>query len=225
MEIKKKQEELDKLTDISKMIERKEAAMKEYEEFLEKVKAQYPDEFTEMTDILNRYDTLKRTNNNLVSENQKLQEELDSLTNDIAVYEKDKTNEVLSLNNEIAELQKELEKTEEEKNRKQKGIEDKVKNNRIQNKQLSQIVMAINNLYWKCKEQRKGLQLRFESEGSELEPFSDSSKALEKAEKQLLTIGEFIKNYQGILDSLKEDKSGDAAKKGAIAGYTKQTHH
>lgn len=210
------------------MIERKEMAMHQYEEFLEKVKAQYPDEFTEMTDILNRYETLKKTNNNLVEENQKLQEGLESITNDISVYEKDKTNEILRLNNEIAGSQKELEKTEDEKNRKQKGVEDRIKNNRIQNKQLSQIVMAINNLYWKCKEQRKGLQLRFENEGNELEPFGDTTYALGKAEGQLTIIGEFIKNYQIILDSLSPHKAhatGDYSKKAVTQAYTKQSHY
>jgi len=200
--------------------------MHQYEKFLEEVKAQYSDEFTEMQDILNRYDTLKKTNNNLVSENQKLQEELDSLTNDVAVYEKDKTNEILRLNNDIAELQKELEKVEDEKNRKQKGIEDQIKSTRIQNKHLCQIVMAINNLYWKCKDLRKGLQLRLESEteGSELDPFGDTTNSMDKAEKQLQIIKEFIFNYQGILNDLKAVHGGEA-KKGTVPGYTKTSHH
>ena len=124
-----------------------------------------------------------------------------------------------------------MEKTEDDKNRKQKGVEDRIKNDRIQNKQLSQVVMAINNLYWKCKEQRKGLQLRLETEGSEDDPFDDKTTlALDKAEKQLGVIGEFIKNYQSILDSLAEQQkqhgTGDYASKKAITqGYTKQSHH
>ncbi len=212
------------------MIERKELAIKKYEMFLEEVKVQYPDEFTEMTDILNRYETLKKTNGNLVDENQKLQEELDSLTNDTAVYEKDKTNETLRLNNEIAELQKELEKTEDEKNRRQKEIEDRIKNNRIQSKQLSQIVMAINNLYWKCKEQRKVLQLRIENEGTELEPFSDTLGSLGRADEQLTVLSELIRNYQSILDSLvdtKQHPAGDSTGKkgGATQAFTKQSYH
>jgi len=200
--------------------------MKIYEDYLKEVQEQYPDEFTEMTDILNRHDTLKRTNTNLMDENQGLQKELDRLTNDIGIYERDKTNDILRLNNEIAELQKELERTEDEKNRKQKIIEDKIKSDRIQNKQLSQVVMAINNLYWKCKEQRKGLQLRFEAEGTELEPYGDDIKPLDKAEKQLTIIGEFIEKYQGILDSLTEHTQTDSAtKKYSTQGYTKQSHH
>ena len=105
------------------MIEKKERAIKIYEDFLKEVQEQYPDEFTEMTDILNRYETLKKTNMGLMDENQGLQKELDRLTDEIGTYEKDKTNDILRLNNEIAELQKELERTEDEKNRKQKGIE------------------------------------------------------------------------------------------------------
>lgn len=200
--------------------------MKIYEDYLKEVQEQYPDEFTEMTDILNRYDTLKKTNTNLMDENHNLQKELDRLTNEIGIYERDKTNDILRLNNEIAELQKELERTEDEKNRKQKNVEDRIKNDRIQNKQLSQVVMAINNLYWKCKEQRKGLQLRFEAEGTELEPYGDDIKPLEKAEKQLTIIGEFIEKYQGILDTLVEHAQADSStKKFSTQGYTKQSYH
>ena len=54
--------------------------MKKFEVFLERVKEQNPDEFSELADILSRYQTLKDSNERL-QENQKFfTEQLDLLT-------------------------------------------------------------------------------------------------------------------------------------------------
>ena len=212
------------------MIERKVNAMHKYEEFLEKVKTQYSDEFSEMTDILNRYETLKKTNKTLVDENQKLQEELDKLTNDAAAYEKDKTNEILGMNNSIAELQKTLERAEDEKNRLQRSVEEGVKDSRIESKQLSQLLMAICNLYWKCKDRRNKLKLKWDGEGKETDPFPPTSAAIKKAENQLDMIGQFILHYNTIIKNASDldkghggDMHGGPTKK--TISQTKTTHY
>jgi len=200
------------------MIERKVNAMHKYEEFLEKVKTQYSDEFSEMTDIVNRYETLKKTNKGLVEENQQLQEDLDKLTEQAALYEKEKNNEILRMNNSVAELQKGIEKAEDEKNRKQRVVEDKIKNGRVQNKHLSQLLMAVNNLYWMCKRGRMALGLRCENEGSETAPFENTVKAIDKSKNQLDVIGQFIKNYNIILN-----KAYETDKQRGPDGHTEQT--
>lgn len=46
----------------AKMIERKVESMKKYENFLDKVKNKNPDEFTDVVDILSRYQQLKAKN-------------------------------------------------------------------------------------------------------------------------------------------------------------------
>ncbi len=201
--------------------------MHQYEEFLDKVKSKYSDEFAEMNDILTRYDILKKTNKSLVDDNQQLQETLDKLINDESTYEKDQTNEILRLSNEIAELQKDLEKAEDDKNKRQKEVEDRVKSHRIQSKQLSQVVMAINNLYWKCEDGRKPLQLRIATESKALDPYGTLEDALPKAEQQLEVIGEYIRNYEYILKDLEQENKthGSAAKKPTAPTHTKTAQH
>lgn len=53
-------------------VERKVEAMREYEDFLQKVKNEHPDEYNELQDIVNRYNTLYESN-------QKLQDNLNEL--------------------------------------------------------------------------------------------------------------------------------------------------
>ena len=205
---KKKNEERKQTGEVFAMIDKRVTAMHKYEEFLEKVKNQYSDEFSEITDILNRYETLKRTNKELVEENQALQEELDKITGEAAIYEKEKGNEILGMNNSIAGLQKSLDKIEDEKNRKQRAVEDALKHNYIQAQQLSKLLIAVNNLYWMCKKDRKPLGLRYDNEGMDTDPFGSTKESLIKAMGQLAIIGQFMSSYKIIFETLaKNDKT------------------
>ena len=209
------------------MIERKVTAMHKYEEFLEKVKSDNSDKFTEISDIISRYDTLKKTNKDLVNDSHKLQEELDKLTEDATQYEKEKTNEILRMNNSIAEYQKGLEKAEDEKNRKQRTIEEGIKNSRIQSKQLSQLIMAVNNLYWRCRNQSKTIGLKYEGEGSEWEPYKDTKETIKKAKGQLEVVGQFIHHGTIILDEAQKPHKGHDVRADTKKNVTltKTTHH
>lgn len=206
--------------------------MHKYEEFLEKVKAQHSDEFSEMTDILNRYETLKKTNKGLVEENQYLQEELDRYTEEAAQYEKDTNNEILRMNNSIAGLQKGVERIEDEKNKKQRVVEEGIKNSRVQSKQLSQLLMAVNNLYWICKKERNAVGLRMDKEGTDADKFENNREAIMKAEKQLRVIGQFIQSYNKIFAKVAEtdkthahDTHTDPTKKNMTQTKTKTSYH
>jgi hypothetical protein len=54
-------------------------AMKKFEQFLERVKENNPDEFQELHDILSRYQTLKASNERLQENQRKFIEEVDHL--------------------------------------------------------------------------------------------------------------------------------------------------
>ena len=228
--IKNKNEERKKTGEAFARIDKKVTAMHKYEDFLEKVKSQYSDEFTEITDILNRYETLKKTNKELVEENQTLQEELDRITEEASIYEKEKGNEILGMNNSIATLQKSLDRIEDEKNRKQRAVEDTLKNSHVQTQQLSKLLIAVNNLYWMCKKDRKPLGLRYENEGTDIDPFGNTKEAITKAMDQLKIIGKFMSSYNIIFSKLaanaKQHHDGhtDSTKKNFTQTKTGTTH-
>lgn len=229
--IKRKNEERKKIGEVFAMIDKKVTAMHKYEEFLEKVKGQYSDEFSEITDILNRYDTLKKTNKELVEENQALQEELDKITIEASIYEKERGNEILGMNNSIAELQKSLDRIEDEKNRKQRAVEDTLKTSYVQTQQLSKLLIAVNNLYWMCKKDRKPLGLRYDNEGTDTDPFGSTKESLVKAMGQLGIIGQFMGSYKLIFETLARaekshahDTHVDSTKKNYTQTKTATTH-
>jgi hypothetical protein len=75
---------------------------------VEKAKGSSED-FTEIQDILDRYSTLKNTNDDLVSKMQINTKEHEARRSSYAHFVKKSGNEMLNMNNEIARLQKELE--------------------------------------------------------------------------------------------------------------------
>lgn len=132
--------------------------MQKYEEFLENVKRENPDEYSELSDILSRFKTLRDSNQSL-QENQKyIQDKLDSLTNQVNTHTKDMDSKIMGINNDIAIKQKELEVSfqvtiqdiEEEKNRLQSETEENTSKKMDKTSETGQILMSIDNLYNKC---------------------------------------------------------------------------
>ena len=87
--------------------------MGEYGKYLESVKNNNQDEYTEISDILSRYNTLKQSNVKLEESKRNLENKFDDMKNQTNEYEKIKKTEIMSLNNDVANLQKKFEKMEE----------------------------------------------------------------------------------------------------------------
>ena len=60
------------------------------------------DEYSELNDILSRYETLKKSNTKLNQRMQELESELEELKQTVANYEKDMKTQIMQLNNETA---------------------------------------------------------------------------------------------------------------------------
>jgi FtsZ-binding cell division protein ZapB len=65
--------EIEELTKNQRRYQNKVAHFRKYEEYLEKVRNLYSDQYPEMQDILNRYQTLKKSNKDLIESRQKLE--------------------------------------------------------------------------------------------------------------------------------------------------------
>lgn len=101
-EINQKKAQLENLRIKAEKIERKVRAMKKFESFLEEVKESNQDEFSELSEILSRYDTLKQSNDKLHENHKDKIEEIDTLTRRITNEKKLMTIEKMTINNQIA---------------------------------------------------------------------------------------------------------------------------
>eukprot|EP01025_Chloroclados_australasicus_P060720 TRINITY_DN7828_c0_g1_i1.p1 TRINITY_DN7828_c0_g1~~TRINITY_DN7828_c0_g1_i1.p1 ORF type:complete len:313 (-),score=45.32 TRINITY_DN7828_c0_g1_i1:322-1260(-) len=82
-----------------------------YYRYLESV-LEVADEFQEIGDILARHATMKATNQDLKEQQVSCEQETEQVRTDYIQYRKNKMDEILNLNNEIARLKKEVEQYE-----------------------------------------------------------------------------------------------------------------
>ncbi|RHY97999.1 hypothetical protein DYB37_008394 [Aphanomyces astaci] len=105
-----------------------------------------PEDYPEITDLVNRYNTLKDANRDL-SENQRLHESDNERKRvKFATFTKERTNDILNFNNEIASLQKQLETRESNAIRLQHDVDTTIRITSDKTLEVGQILMAVGNL-------------------------------------------------------------------------------
>lgn len=66
------EKEIEELKKNQKKYQTRAAYLRKYEDYLEKVRSTYSEEYPEMSDILNRYNTLKKSNDDRIRERETL---------------------------------------------------------------------------------------------------------------------------------------------------------
>ena len=89
-----------------------------------------------MAEILARHRTLEMSNNTLNDLQKKLEDELQELKDTSIAYEKEKTNEILHLDNRINELKLELGSLNEQRTKLQNQVEATTSNARNKSSEL-----------------------------------------------------------------------------------------
>jgi len=165
---------LEEIKENSIKTELKLKALKKYEEFLEKFREKYSDEFPEIPDIINRFVTLKKTNEKLNAQHEKCEEDLAKITKETNNFEQEKNKEIYFLNNDISSLKVKYYELKSKKNDLLKNVEISAEETRKKTTELGQLLMAIDNLYERCKEQRgKNIKRRIDNDGKYKKDFDN----------------------------------------------------
>jgi len=116
------------------------------QEFLTEVCVHLTEDYHEIQDLLNRHKTLRGANDDL-SKRQKDYEDLsEKKKDDFIKYMKERANEILNANNEIAFLQDKLEATESTTYRLQNEVDSTIRGMSDKTLELCQILSAVDNL-------------------------------------------------------------------------------
>jgi chromosome segregation ATPase len=150
-ELEAKQKLFQLLEKKAQRIEQKKKALSVFEEYLDRVKRE-SDEFEEIGDILSRYKTLLHENQKLNVDNAHLEAALEAKKKDVQLYEKEKRQEILQLNNDIAVKKAELEAILDQQNELKAEAEEVSAKKRGRITEFSQVLMAIDNIEQKCLE-------------------------------------------------------------------------
>ncbi|OWZ11969.1 hypothetical protein PHMEG_00014940 [Phytophthora megakarya] len=121
-----------------------------YTRYLELVQEAVPEDYPEVSDLVNRYHTLRETNRDLSRNQITHEEESESKRLEFAAFQKERANEILTFNNRIAALQRALEREELLGVRLQHETDATLRATTQKTLALGQIIMAIGNLLQRC---------------------------------------------------------------------------
>ena len=96
-------------------IQLKKAALMKYEKFLDRVR-ENSDEFNEVSDIIHRYETLIKENKKMDQTHKDLEDKLKEIKDSTTNYIKQKSDEIMKLNNQIAAKKTDYEQIIDEQN-------------------------------------------------------------------------------------------------------------
>jgi len=114
--------------------------------FLAEVCADHADEYHEIQDLLNRHKTLCGANRDLAKRQKDYEDLSEQRKDDFIKYMKERANEILNANNEIASLQDKLELTESATYRLQNQVDSTIRGMSDKTLELCQILSAVDNV-------------------------------------------------------------------------------
>ena len=108
------------------------------------------EDFPEVQDLLNRYKTLRDANNDLTKRQIHHDQENEAKRAEFSQFSKERTNDVLNRNNEIASLQNSLEVCGVRTLKMQNNVDSSIRNMSDKVLQLGQMLASIENLLERC---------------------------------------------------------------------------
>jgi predicted nuclease with TOPRIM domain len=121
-----------------------------YQRFLETV-LEVADEYQEVPDLLMRHATLQATNQDLKEHQHRCAELAEKTRAELNVYIKQKTDEILNLNNHLARLKKELESFEQQAMAQESKKDYSLQVASQKTLEYGQVVMSTDNIFNRCR--------------------------------------------------------------------------
>jgi len=198
--------ELEKFEQDKEEVADAEQKLKRYEMYLDSIVNSSDAQFSEIVEILQRQETLQGAYDDLYKKNSFAREDTDRLRSEMRGFIKTKMDEILTQNNKIADLQKQLEKKIMQSKSDELQMDVRVKRDVEKQKETAQIKMACENIYTRClnRATQQGIK-PFDAE--EIDKMSaDGADIGQILIKKLVVIGEEVQKYQDILKQMNEDE-------------------
>jgi hypothetical protein len=119
-----------------------------------------------MNELLKRHETLEENRRKLEEEKRKLESKVEEDKTGYLVIQKEKSNQILLLNNEISQLQQRKEILEQDRAQREMSLEGNDKGTFEENIFLGKIFMAIDNLASRCHEVNNQIKVVKEKKGA-----------------------------------------------------------
>lgn len=139
-------------------IDEKLRHLKKYDDYLSRVIKMHQNEFSTKEELIQRHDRLEISNRKLEKTKEEVEQGLEQAKKDYVDTEKKTTNALLTTNNALADLKKQLDQAEQERAMLQDIVEGSKKNTSQEAKLVARIFMTIQNLKNRCVECNQDIQ-------------------------------------------------------------------
>jgi DNA repair exonuclease SbcCD ATPase subunit len=200
--------ELARTRDENKSLELRTAKNMKYLHYLESVQQKLTGTESsasgEIDMVLKRYNTLKTANADLV-QRQKAAEQLNEQRRaEYSAFLKERSNDILHLNNEIARLQKALDRSRKDQDAMETEVHGRIKRNQEKTMELGRVLRAISNLLHRCLSKASGSHAHLFGDAE------DGGKQLGeehgmRALQQLAAIMNFIRDFELVVHTSAEE--------------------
>lgn len=150
-EIAARQEKMRLLKEKSAALKEEMARNERYQTYLRRVQSENAGEYPDIEAIPTRYYCLTDAHRDLQERQRAVTEQLERKRNEYVQYNKEQHNLNLAFNNDIARLSKELEEAQKSGAAVEERVDAALKGEAARTLKLSQLIMAVNNLYTRCK--------------------------------------------------------------------------
>jgi chromosome segregation ATPase len=227
-QIKQKDEEIDEL---ERQLEENKLECKsleldvdkntKYEEFLERVKETDADNYSEIQDLVTRYETLESANKDLMDLQTQSEKKIEDLRSQYNNDRKEQEREEIEMRNKMDEMRSRLDEKQKARQHLQHEADAATQESSRHSLYFGQILMSVENIHIRCKEQGKGIQhnaTSMEDEGAargaqgsgrtadpqQEEPEDSFRRKKDEATRQLKIILSYLKDFKDITDQLRK---------------------
>jgi len=187
-----------------------------FEEFLERVK-ETCDDYSEIQDLVTRYDTLESANKDLMDSQTQYEEKNEAVRGEFQNYKKERSIENMAFTNRIATLQSEFEEVQKARQELEHLADVATQQDSEHSLHFGQILMSVENLFLRCTTKRKNIQHdatpQDAEEGADTledEEGEDSfRKKQQTAVRHLRVILAYLVDFASITDILKKERKAE----------------
>uniref|UniRef100_A0A7S2XYY4 Uncharacterized protein n=1 Tax=Fibrocapsa japonica TaxID=94617 RepID=A0A7S2XYY4_9STRA len=183
-----------------------------YTHYLSDVVENLSEDYPEIQDLLNRYKTLQVASGDLSQAQKKHEAENEEKRIEFANFKKERTNEILNFNNEIANLQKKLETMQIHVINKQNMVDGTIRGVSDKTLDLGQILNCVENLLERCTEGQKSRhpsrrQDKAKKPDRAFGEVLDINAEVQTAMERLDEIATYMIDYRDICDEYMDERN------------------
>jgi len=154
-EIRELENELEKNRQMCKDLEDDVDKNTKYEEFLERVKETDADNYSEIQDLVTRYETLESANKDLMELQTQSENRIEELRKQYNEYRKEQDDAEIDIRNNMDRLRSELDEKQKTRQQLQHEVDAATQESSKHSLYFGQILMSVENIHIRCTKKRE----------------------------------------------------------------------